>query len=130
MRSRCNTTSDGQYSYYGGRGIKVCDRWANFALFLQDMGERPTPKHSLDRIDVNGNYEPSNCRWATMREQVFNQRISRRNKSGYRNIHWHKERNKWLVNIAVSRKTIYIGRYDKLEEAIKARDEAVKHYGT
>lgn len=129
MRSRCNTLSDGQYSYYGGRGIKVCARWDNFATFLSDVGEKPSSEHSLDRIDNNGNYEPGNIRWATKREQLFNQRVSRRNKSGHRNIHWESRRKKWLVNIAVNRKTVFIGRYEKLEEAIKARNEAAEHYG-
>ncbi len=63
---------------YGGRGITMCDEWKNsFATFLHDMGERPSPKHSIDRIDVNGNYEPNNCRWATHQQQANNRRTNR-----------------------------------------------------
>jgi hypothetical protein len=73
MKNRvCNPNVIG-YNYYGGRGITVCDRWLNsFENFLEDMGNRPSDKHSLDRIDVNGNYEPSNCRWATIEQQNSN----------------------------------------------------------
>lgn len=75
MRRRCYVKSDHAYSSYGGRGISVCERWReNFANFLADMGERPSLKHSLDRIDNNGNYEKSNCRWATFSEQCRNRR--------------------------------------------------------
>lgn len=72
MRERCSNKNHDHYSRYGGRGIKVCDRWSNFYNFYEDMGQKPTPKHSLDRIDNNGNYEPSNCRWATQKEQLRN----------------------------------------------------------
>jgi hypothetical protein len=64
------------YHRYGGRGIEMCSRWKNsFTDFLNDVGERPTKKHSLDRIDNDGNYEPSNIRWATQKEQMNNTRV-------------------------------------------------------
>ena len=79
IKSRCKMDkTDRNWSMYSGKGIKVCDTWINdFLQFLSDMGPAPSPKHSIDRIDSNRGYEPSNCRWATAKEQARNMNTNR-----------------------------------------------------
>ena len=81
MKARCYNPNTSDYKNWGGRGITVCDRWINnYEAFEKDMGVRPSFNHSIDRIDVNGNYEPSNCRWATAKQQANNKRNKKKKK--------------------------------------------------
>jgi hypothetical protein len=85
MIQRCDYPRHNRYHLYGWRGIKIAPEWREFARFLADMGKRPTPQHSLDRIDPNGDYAPGNCRWATPKEQ-------QRNKSNTIYVTWDGKR--------------------------------------
>lgn len=79
MKNRCYNKNFKFYKYYGGRGIEVCQTWIeSFEDFVKDMGRRPSKNFSLDRIDVNGNYEPSNCRWADKKNQANNRRNNKK----------------------------------------------------
>lgn len=82
MLGRCYQPRVNGFENYGGRGITVCDRWRrNHLAFLHDMGPKPSPAHTLDRINPDGNYEPGNCRWATREEQARTMRITPRERA-------------------------------------------------
>jgi hypothetical protein len=124
MLKRCFYENDKRYDDYGGRGIKVHGPWLNsFENFLEDMGVRPSKKHSLDRIDVNGNYTPDNCRWATKEVQSRNTRTRKDSKTGAKGV-VKNNRGKYVAQIYHLRKTIRIGTYNTLEEAKRERQKA------
>ena len=125
MKSRCYNKKDKNYADYGGRGITVCSRWRNSAeYFFEDMGDKPSAQHSLDRIDNDGNYEPDNCRWATSLEQSLNQRMRRDNSSGVPGVHWSRASGKWLARARVNGKRAYLGVFADKKEAIAACKQA------
>lgn len=124
MKSRCNNPDDKNYADYGGRGIKVCKEWnespKSFIEWALNNGYKE--KLSIDRINVNGNYEPGNCRWTDSETQCLNQRIRKDNKTGYKGIYIDK--GVYRVQIRRNKKRYYLGSYKTLPEAIKALEEA------
>lgn len=139
MIQRCTNEKNKYYHNYGGRGIKVCDRWRDsFEVFYNDVSEsyyQHLEKYgesntTINRIDVNGDYEPNNVNWATRKIQSYYQRTPKTNRSGYKGINYRKDRKKWRAFIGVDGKQKHLGSFDKKEDAIKARQEAeIKMFG-
>jgi len=130
MKNRCLNLSHKAYNSYGGRGIFICSNWINsFEQFLKDMGERPEG-YTLDRINVDGNYEPANCRWATKEVQQMNM-VRRKNKTSiYKGVSFNKDKQKWKSCINYNKKQIHIGYFSSEIEAAKSYNEAaLKLYG-
>ncbi len=124
LKSRCYNVNSEAYRHYGGRGIRVCSRWrTNYQAFFTDMGKRPSAKHSIDRIDNNGDYSPENCRWATSSEQAQNRRAPKGNPYGVRGVDHVRTTSglRYTACIGSGGKLIRLGRFDDLDEAISAR---------
>lgn len=129
MKKRCSTPKE---KYYCKKGIKVCEEWlSNFESFYKwSMQNGYNDKLSIDRIDNNGNYEPTNCRWVDFTIQNRNKSIQINNKTGCSGVYLYKELNKYRATIGLNRKKISLGLFNTLEEAINARKKAEKKYWT
>lgn len=122
MIQRCTNPNDDNYHNYGGRGITVCNEWLNdFDRFITDLGERPA-NTTLERIDVNGVYEKSNCRWASSSMQCYNKRKSLKNKSNKEGVFLRKDTGKWTAYINKDGVRHRLGCFLTYEEAVAARE--------
>jgi hypothetical protein len=127
MKDRIFRQTHKSFADYGGRGIKICERWLGidgFDNFCSDMGTRPSPKHTLDRIDNDGDYCPENCKWSTRGEQSMN----RRGTTEHPGVSFIPKSGRWRARIKVDRKSIHLGCYDVKESAIAARLSAEEKY--
>jgi len=127
IKTRCLNTKVSDYRHYGARGIKVCDRWLDINNFIEDMYPSYQEGLTLDRIDVDGNYEPDNCRWVTHNVQCRNTRdIRSTNTSGFRGVGYDKRRDKWRARITINTIEIHLGYYSTPLEAAKAYERYVR----
>ena len=129
QRAHSRTTGQNEPTY---QKVVVHERWVGrngFINFLEDMGERPDISHTLDRVDNNGNYEPSNCRWATRHEQSVNRNMFKNNTSGHTGVYWDKASNRWMAQIRVNRRMYTLGRFLDINEAVKVRKQAEINFG-
>ncbi len=127
MMTRCYNNKRDSYKYYGGRGIKVCERWLNVENFINDMYPSFIEGLTLDRINVDGNYEPNNCRWVTNEVQARNtRRININNKTGYRGVSLNRNKyKKYSAYICVDNKQIFLGTSSNSIECAKAYDKYI-----
>lgn len=127
MKSRCLNPKSTYYAEYGGRGITVCDRWLGkngYVNFIQDLGKKPTPSHSIDRINNNGNYEPENVRWASKNEQAANKRSS----NPVVGVCFTNQDKKWVAFLTVNKVSVLHKAFSNYEDAVEARKAAEKQY--
>ena len=128
MMRRCYKEQDKDYLRYGGKGVRVCDRWHEYSQFAEDMGE-PNGDETLDRIDPYGNYEPGNCRWAGVKTQNRNIRVRANSETGYIGVLVRGK--KFLAKITVGKKSYYSKLCLTVEEAAAARKELERvHWNT
>jgi hypothetical protein len=120
MVRRCTNPKDKDYPRYGGKGVTVCPEWLEYANFAKDMGE-PVGDETLDRINVYGNYEPANCRWAGVMTQNRNTRLRVNSTTGFTGVSVVGKR--YMAKITANRKSYYSKLFDTAEEAAAARKE-------
>ena len=125
MMGRCYNLKNKHYQSYGGRGISVCIDWQDLANFISWAESTYIEGMTMDRINNDGNYEPTNIRWSDKTTQAINQRIMKNNKSGYVGIYYYKKYNTWGANIRINKILKQIGSFKTLEEAVQARDNYI-----
>jgi hypothetical protein len=124
MLSRCENKNNKSYPDYGGRGIKVCHRWHKFENFLVDMGERPSPKYEIDRIDNDGDYKPGNVRWTNSgSSQMHNRRKQKGGTSRFKGVDWWNN-TAWRARLTVKGRVYELGLFDSEKAAFRAYNEA------
>jgi hypothetical protein len=130
MLNRCRNPNSSKFPDYGGRGIKVCERWHDFACFLADMGMPPADDSELDRVNNDGNYEPGNVRWANRMVQVRNQRKRKGATSQYRGVSYASTRRgkKWQAEIKIGPSRRLLGLFATEEEAARSYDAVARLY--
>ena len=129
MKTRCYNPNYQYYEHYGARGIEVADEWINdFRAFYNHVGPRPSAKHSLDRIDNNGNYEPGNVRWATDSQQKLNRGKQKNNTTGTRNVYHISTRKSmpYRVDATVNQKRVLVGYFHTEKEALAGKKGFMK----
>lgn len=133
MNARCSNKNRPDYKWYGGRGISVCCEWKNSNVFC-DWALKNGYMEGLviDRINNDGNYEPSNCKWVTnkINTSIGKRRKKSNNTSEIEGVTWHKSSGKWQSRIYLNNKSVYLGLYDTKHEAYKARvDKEIEVFG-